>query len=181
MRLRLRLLRVILSALFRRKNFYFDDYSALHFTVMPSDCVLKYVGNDRYHAFMDLGRIDLLIRSGGWNTLLFEKLQPFVFTAHIRYCHPLQIFRRVTLYTRLIHWDNSSFWIEHIFKSEGTTIATAISKNGFIHRNKIVPTEYIFNLLNGEKIPSPYSVKKIPVLAAIEKLLRELRKEPKMS
>lgn len=175
MRLRLRLLRVILSALLRRKNIYFDDYSVLHFTVMPSDCVVKLVGNDRYHAFMDLGRVDLLIRSGGWNTLLFEKLQPFVFTAHIRYRHSLKLFQNFVLHTRLIHWSDSSFWMEHIFKSGNTTIATAISKNGFTYRNKIVPTEHIFNLLNGEKVGSRYSEGNISIINAFEKILRAIQ------
>jgi acyl-CoA thioesterase FadM len=176
MRLRFRLLRVILAALFRRKNLYFDGDSIVHFIVMPSDCVWKYVGNDRFHAFMDLGRIDLLIRSGGWKALFFEKLQPFVFTVHVRYRSPLKIFHPVILHTRLIHWNNSSFWLEHIFKSGRTTIATAISKNGFISGNKIVPTEHIFNLLNGQKVGSRCSDKKISAVVAIEKLLRELQR-----
>lgn len=175
MRLRLRLLRIILAALSRRKNLYLDGLSVLHFTVMPSDCVVNLVGNDRYHSFMDLGRLDLLIRLGGWHMLLFEHMQPFVFTAHVRYCEPLKMFQRFTVQTRLIHWNNSSFWMEHVFKSGRKTIATALSKNGFIYQNKIVSTERVFNLLNGEKVSSLYSEKKVSAVGAIEQLLKEIQ------
>ena len=175
MRLRFRILRVILAALCRRKDLYIDSLSILHFTVMPSDCVFTLVGNDRYHSFMDLGRLDLLIRLGGWRMLLFEQMQPFVFTAHVKYMLPLKMFKRFTVQTRLIHWNNSSFWMEHVFKSGRKTIATAVSKNGFTYQNKIVPTERVFNLLNGEKVSSLYPEKKISTVAAIERLLREIQ------
>jgi acyl-CoA thioesterase FadM len=175
MRLRFRLIRIILSALLRRKNLYLDDVSVLNFIVMPTDCVFNLVGNDRYHSFMDLGRLDLLIRHGGWHMLLFEKMQPFVFSTHVRYCMPLKMFQPFVLHTRLIHWSNTSFWMEHVFKSGRKTVATAISKNGFTYRNKVVPTEQIFNLLNGEKVGSLYPEKKISVLAAITRILRDIQ------
>ena len=175
MRLRFRLIRIILAALFRRKKLYLDGVSVLHFTVMPSDCVFTLVGNDRYHSFMDLGRLDLLIRHGGWHMLLFEKMQPFVFATHVRYCAPLKMFQPFALHTRLIHWSNTSFWMEHVFKSGRKTIATAISKNGFTYRNKVVPTEQIFNLLNGDKVGSLYPEKKISALVAIARILRDIQ------
>lgn len=175
MRLRLRLLRIILAALCRRKNLYLDGESVLYFTVMPSDCVFCLVGNDRYHSFMDLGRIDLLIRLGGWQTLWYEDMQPFVFTVHVNYCLPLKMFQRFELHTTLSHWNNTSFWMEHVFKSGRKTIATAISKCGFTHQNKVVPTELVFNVLSSEKITSIYPKRKITTVASMGKLLREIK------
>jgi len=173
MRLRLRLLRVILFALLRNNDLTYTGESVLHFTVMPSDCVIKLVGNDRYHSFMDLGRIDLLIRMGGWNTLLSQKLQPFVHTAHIRYRYPLAMFQRFVLRTRLVHSDNRFFLMEHIFECGKKIMATAISKNGLTLQGKIIPTSQIIRFINGEQIP--YAETNISVINAFEKLLRTLQ------
>lgn len=170
-----RLLRVILYALTRGRNLYISEPSILHLTVMPVDCVVKRVGNDRYHAFMDLGRIDLMLRLGGWNAFALQRLQPFVFTAHIQYRHPLRLFQNFVLQTRLKHWDNKFFWMEHIFKCGNRIMATAISRSGFTLDSRIFPTEAVFLLLNGEKVSSIYPQKNIAIIHAIEKLLRGLQ------
>jgi len=142
---------------------------------MPWDCVVKCVGNDRYHAFMDLGRIDLTIRLGGAKVFALQRLQPFVLSAHIQYRHPLRLFQRFVLQTRLKHWDNKFFWVEHVFKCGNRTMATAISRNGFTLDNRMVSTEAIFLLLNGEKVSSVYPPATISIVHAIDALLRSLR------
>jgi len=175
MRMYLRLLRVTLCALLIGRNLYISEPSILHFTVMPWDCVFRLAGNDRYHAFMDLGRIDLMIRMGGWNAVARHRLQPFVLAVHIQYRRPLRMFQRFVLQTRLKHWDNKFFWMEHVFKCGNRTMATAISRNGFTLDDRIVPTEAVFLLLNGEKVSSLYPLKNISVIHAIESLLRGLK------
>lgn len=170
-----RLLRVIVCALFRGRNLYISEPSALNFTIMPWDCVVKLAGNDRYHAFMDLGRIDLMIRMGGWNALALQGLKPFVMTAHIQYRHSLRMFQNFVLLTRLRHWDSKFFWMEHVFKCGNQTMATAISRNGFTLDDRLVSTEVIFQMLNGEKVSSIYPPKNISLIQAIEKLLRSLQ------
>jgi len=171
----LRLLRVVVCALLRRKNLYISQPSVLHFTVMPWDCVVKLAGNDRYHAFMDLGRIDLMVRMGGWNALAIQGLKPFVMTAHIQYRHSLRMFQDFVLQTRLRHWDSKFFWMEHVFKCGNRTMATAISRNGFTLDDRLVSTEVIFEMLNGEKVASLYPPKNISLIRAIEALLRSLQ------
>ncbi len=173
MRLRLRLLRVILFALFRNHDLTYTSESVLHFTVMPWDCVVKLVGNDRYHSFMDLGRIDLLVRMGGMNSLLSQKLQPFVHTAHIRYRYPLAMFQSFVLRTRLVHSDSRYFLMEHIFQCGKKIMATAVSKNGLTQQNRIIPTNRITRFINGEQIP--YAEANISIINAIEKILRSLQ------
>lgn len=169
----IRLLQVILAALLREKNITLTDESLLRFVVAPWDCVVKLAGNDRYHAFMDLGRIDLLIRMGGWPTLLSERLQPFVHTAHIRYRYPLRMFQGFILKTRLVHTDSSFFVMEHVFQSGNIVMATAISKNGFTQSGRIVSTREILRHLQGSEVT--YSENVMSVIRAIEKLLRGLQ------
>ena len=128
MRLRFRLLKMILAAIFRKRNFDMSDESVLHYIVMPWDCDIKLVSNDRYHAFMDLGRIDLIIRFGWWRIILKNKWEPFVKTADIRYRYPLRLFQRFTLRTRMMYWDKDYFWMEHSFERKGKTMATEIGR-----------------------------------------------------
>lgn len=175
MRMYLRLLRVIICALLRRRNLYISEPSVLNFMLMPWDCVVKLAGNDRYHAFMDLGRIDLMVRMGGWNALALQGLKPFVMTAHIQYRHSLRMFQNFVLLTRLRHWDSKFFWMEHVFKCGNRTMATAISRNGFTLDDRVVSTEVIFQMLNGEKVASIYPPKQISLIQALEKLLRSLQ------
>ena len=173
--MRIRLFRVILAALCRSRNLSFQDESVLGFTAMPWDCVVKYLGNDRYPAFLDLGRIDLLIRFGGWRALVEERLQPFVFTADIQYRHRLRLFQSFSLRTRLVHTDRNFFWMEHIFQCGHLIMATAISKIGMTFRSRIVPTQNILRLLYSENSRPPYPDTRINIVNGVEKLLRSLR------
>lgn len=173
MRLYFRLFRIVLSALCSRHDFPFNGDSMLHFTVMPWDCVLTLVGNDRYHSFMDLGRIDLMIRLGAWNALISERLQPFVQTAHIRYRYPLRIFQPFKLRTRLVYTDSRYFWMEHVFQSRNKVMATAISKNVLISHNKIMPTAHILGRIQAKIFFYPDT--RIAVVNALESLLRSIQ------
>ena len=134
MRMYIRFLRLFLSRLFRYE--FFDGVSSLSFRLMPWDCVVSKAGNDRYHAFMDMGRIDLLMKAGVYP----GSPHPFIYTSHIRHCAALRMFQRFQLTTRLVHTDKFFFWTEHVFESGGKVIATAVSKNGLLKWGKIMPT-----------------------------------------
>jgi acyl-CoA thioesterase FadM len=173
MRLRLRLLHIILAALCRSQTPVFNGESVLQFTVMPWDCVLRYVGNDRYHAFMDLGRIDLLIRLGAWDAVIRERLQPFVYTADIRYQRRLGLFQRFILRTRLVHADRKFFLMEHIFQCGQKIMATAISKNGLTRQERIVPTSILLKDIHWQQ--TEYDPVYLSAIERIERLLKGLK------
>ncbi len=173
MRMYTRLAWLLLAALFRWHGF--TGQSVLRFRVMPWDCVIKLMGNDRYHAFMDIGRLDLLLRLGGWHLLLAKKLRPFVYTAHIRYRYPLPLFRSFILRTRLIYVDGTFFWMEHIFECKGVTMATAISKNGLTWGDRIIPTRTIMQVQDLHKFHHFYSDQHITKLSAVENILRAMQ------
>lgn len=168
----IRLLYVMLVALLRNKSMAFSGESVLHFTVMPWDCVVRYVGNDRYHAFMDLGRVDLLIRLGALEAILTEKLQPFVFTADIRFQSRLGMFQRFRLRTRLIHSDKKFFLMEHIFQCGKKVMATAVSKNGLASNEKIVSTFALLEHIRWQHTRCDPT--NLAVIEAIEQLLRKI-------
>ncbi|WP_431217166.1 acyl-CoA thioesterase [Puia sp. P3] len=164
---------MVLAALLRVHGF--TGQSILHFTVMPWDCVIKLMGNDRYHAFMDMGRMDLLLRVGGWHVLVTKKLQPLVHTAHIRYRYPLSLFRPFILRTRLVYIDGTSFWMEHIFECRGVTMATAISKNVLASSDRVMPTRRIMQSLDLSSFEPLYSDQHISKISAVDKILRAMQ------
>jgi len=162
---------MILAALGRRRNYNIFEESVLRFVVMPWDCVLKFVGNDRYHAFMDIGRIDLIIRIGWWKIIWRHQWEPFVRTADIRYRYPLRMFQRFTLRTRIIYWDEYHLWMEHSFERRGRTVAVAISKNLAKNKKGVVSIEEALRLLKRD-IERPTCPLAVQIINDTEELLK---------
>ena len=174
MRQRFRFLHMIIWALCRRHDLNIEDESILRFIVMPWDCVVKLAGNDRYHSFMDVGRIDLVLRMGWGRGIVKYKWNPFVLTAHIRYRYPLKVFQKFKLRTKLIYWDKQYFWMEHIFECKGRILATAISKNGATNKNGIVSTESVFQSLD-QNMTCPPCPDRIILLREAENILKAVK------
>lgn len=173
MRLRIRLFLFIVKSIFIRKDKWQRD-SLLHFCVLPSDCVVRYMGNDRYHAFMDCGRIDLLIRLVGWKVIIRKNLRPFVYTSHIMYRKPLEIFTPFRLRTRIIHRDNYYFWIEHAFEQNGQVMAMAITKNGLCNYKKMMATKTIAGFCRIDFSGSPENPVQETAINDTERFLRRI-------
>jgi acyl-CoA thioesterase FadM len=155
MRLRIRILYVIFRY-FIARNTGSTKQSSLWFFVWPLDCVIKLMGNDRYHAFMDCGRIELLLRHLTWPFICKNKIHPAVYSCHIIHRKPLKLFCSFNLRTRMVHCDNKFFWIEHQFYQKGEVVALAISKNCLTSKNRIIPPWCIFALHKNELIKDSY-------------------------
>ncbi|MBN9379868.1 MAG: hypothetical protein J0H74_03830 [Chitinophagaceae bacterium] len=128
MRMRIRFLFVWLKAILRRKPMFTSKQSVLSFRVMPWDCVLRYMGNDRYHCFMDLGRMDLAYHLDLITVLRIKNLQPQVAGCFVRHYRPLKRFDRFVLRTYIAHIDGVSVWMAHDFEKDGIIYCSAISK-----------------------------------------------------
>jgi len=128
MRMRIRFLFVWLNALLRLKSVSTSKQSVLSFRVMPWDCVIRYMGNDRYLCFMDLGRMDLAYRLGWVNILRKKNLQPHVVGCFARYYRPLRCFDRFVLRTYLVHTNGVSVWLAHYFEKNSVIYCSSISK-----------------------------------------------------
>src|SRR5438309_5167727 len=111
MRMRMRLFIAWMRAIWRRKPGASPDQSVLSFRVTPWNCVLRYMGNDRYHSFMDLGRLDLAFRSGWINTLYKRGWQPQVVSCFSTYHKPLRLFDHFVLRTYVVHVNGVSIWM----------------------------------------------------------------------
>jgi acyl-CoA thioesterase FadM len=128
MNLILRLLLLLLGAS-RRSRLNVTDTSTLDLRVWPNDLdVQMHMNNGRFASVMDLGRIDLLVRSGFWREARRRGWYPLVGAIAIEYRRPLRVFQRYRLTTRILGWDERWFYIEQRFIRDGRVVAIATVK-----------------------------------------------------
>jgi acyl-CoA thioesterase FadM len=114
--------------------------SLLRFRVLPTDLdVNLHMNNGRYLAIMDLGRLDLMLRSGLWRPLWRNGWAPMAGGVVIRFRRELRLFERVVLHTRIAAWSDTTAVMEQIFyfadgPREGQMAACALIKAGFYDR-----------------------------------------------
>lgn len=140
MNLWLRLLRIIIGALFGRRLGFFET-SELSFRVWPHDLDLNvHMNNARYLALMDLGRADLIIRVGLHRVMMRESWQAVIGATNVRFRRPLKPFQRFRLTTRLLCWDDRWLYLEQrITTPDGALACAAVVKAVFIRKGARVP------------------------------------------
>lgn len=161
----------------RRKSILASKQSVLSFRVMPWDCVLRHMGNDRYHCFMDLGRVDIAYRLGLVTIIRIKNLQPQVAGCFVRHYRPLKHFDRFVLRTYIAHIDGVSVWLAHHFEKDGIIYCSAISKL------VAVSESYIFNFdcLNADQHllwKRPYKMNVGKLFDQGNALLKQLSSDP---
>lgn len=155
MNLWLRLLRIIVGSLLGRRIGLFEA-SRLRFRVWPTDIDLNiHMNNARYLSLMDLGRTDLIIRTGLHRLMLRHKWQAVIGGATVRYRRPLKPFQPLRLSTRLLFWDDRWLYLEQrITTADGATACVALVKAVFIHGGtRVSPADTI--AAAGHDTPSP--------------------------
>lgn len=144
MNLYIRCIFVWVGAFFRRKLKTLET-SVLSFYVLPNDLdIYGHMNNGRYLTMMDLGRIDLLLRSEIGNYALKQKWNPIIASSMMRYRRPLKVFQGYQLKTRIVAWDEKWFYIEQIFQRKGHEIATGFVKGLFVSSKGKISTRSIF-------------------------------------
>jgi acyl-CoA thioesterase FadM len=123
MRLRLRLLWLLLASLWREPMSALDE-SVLTLRVLPNDIDILRITNDRFIALMDLGRMDIAFRVGLIKAMWKRRWVPLATFATIRFRHPLKVFQRYQLRTRIVYWDEDTFYFQQHFERENRRVAT---------------------------------------------------------
>lgn len=129
--------------------------SVVSFRVMPGDLDQnRHLNNGRYLTMMDLGRFDLIARSGLTRELVKRRWYPVVRAATIRFRRPLDAFQRYDLRTRILAWDDEGFYVEQRFERAGSVLAIAVIKGIFLGpAGKVAPAELAELVAPG--MPSP--------------------------
>ena len=135
MNLILRMLRVLIAARFRPRVSALEE-TVVAFRVWLNDLdPLLHMNNGRYLTIMDLGRNDAYIRSGMSALVRRRGWFPVVAGETIRFRESLNPLQRYDLRTRLVGWDERSFYIRQVFVVGEREAAVAIVRIRFLRRS----------------------------------------------
>lgn len=165
MNLLLRLLKTVLAALWFRKRLHPLAVSELVLRVWPTDCDPNlHMTNARYPSMMDLGRLDLLIRTGMGRLMWKRRWSPVLGSMMIRYRRELRPFQLFRLKSRVMGWDGKWIYLEHVFETmDGEVAAVAIGRGVFVGAQGSVP---VAELLAAAGVPDAVSPPIPPAVAA---------------
>lgn len=144
MNLYVRLIKIVIAAILGRPIESFGE-SSITLRVWPNDLDFNlHMNNGRYLTLMDLGRFDLLIRTGLLRAVFRRRWMPVLAGATIRFRRSLDPFQRFRLRTRVLGWDAKSVIMEQIFETlDGQVAARALVRGVFRRKGGTVPTSDI--------------------------------------
>ncbi|MDB5860545.1 MAG: thioesterase [Ramlibacter sp.] len=178
MRLRLRFLLTLLQA-FMRSRLGVLNPSSIWLRVLPNDVDLLHVTNDRYLAYMDLGRNDLSVRIGLFAAVRKLRAYPVVRTLSIRFRHPARLFQKLELRTRILCWSEESAWFEQEFFLRGRSIGLAYCKAEMRTAKGVVSPRTLLDFGNNGAVQSPDRPPLIRLLEEQEQTMKAAQQEPK--
>jgi acyl-CoA thioesterase FadM len=163
MNLWIRLVWVLLTASRRGHLDVPRDASVLRFRVWPHDLdIAAHMNNGRYLTLMDLGRLDVMVRSGLWREVLRHKWTPIASAMTVRFQRELRLFQKFRLETRLLCWDAALVVMEQTFlidggPRDGQAAARALFKGGLYDRKekRFVEVARLMALLGVSEISPP--------------------------
>jgi len=157
MNLWFRLLKIMIFGLLG-KPVPWDEPTQVFFRVWPTDLDINlHMTNSRYLAMMDLGRVNMLLRTGLWRWIRREKYAPVIAGAMVRFRRPVEPFAPIALKTRFLGWDTKWLFIEHRMERRGELVCLAVVKAAFVAKTGPVLPAIIAQQLghSGEQKPLP--------------------------
>jgi acyl-CoA thioesterase FadM len=122
----------------------------LRVRTLPTDIdLLGHMNNGRYGSLFDLGRFDLLIRTGVWDTLREQGWYAVVASETITFRKSLQLWQRFTVETRLMGHDDRSVYMMHRAVVGGEVYAEMIVRARFLRKSGgVVRHDELFRALH---------------------------------
>lgn len=175
MRLRLRLLLLLISSIWRKPIRLLDE-SVLNLRVLPNDIDVRKISNDRFLALMDLGRMDIAFRSGLLKSMFKNKWVPLATLDTIRFRYPLKAFQTYQLRTRIVWWDEKTGYFKQVFERKGRVVATGYVCATFLGSNGPIPPDDILAEI-GQSSTKPSEPEVVVKLRELEALIHETQAE----
>ncbi|HSU47506.1 MAG TPA: acyl-CoA thioesterase [Arthrobacter sp.] len=128
----------------RRPPMHVWDPSSLPLRVLPTDIdIAMHVNNGMYLSLMDLGRFDLMVRSGVWKRMRRRGWTPVVSAETIAFRRSLQLWQEYTIETRIIGLDTKAIFFEQRMVADGEIYARAYIATRLVTRTGPVSQEDI--------------------------------------
>lgn len=128
----------------RRSPLSIWETSSLPLRVLPTDIdIAMHVNNGMYFSLMDLGRFDLMARSGTWKTIRGRGWTPVVAGETIAFRRSLQLWQRYTIETKVIGLDEKAIYFEQRMVVDGEIYARAHIATRLVSKGKPVSQDEI--------------------------------------
>lgn len=116
---RIRFILVMLQSLLSRKRELSEDFVLKFWAVPLIDTDVKLLFTQTYAQYMGLARWNLLFNSEFRSAALKKGWVPVTTKETMSYKRSVKAFDRVVLTTRLVHWNERRFYLEHVFTVKG--------------------------------------------------------------
>lgn len=122
--------------------------------------LLRHINNGQYFSLFDLGRYDLMARSGFWDTCRRRGWHPVVQAEQATFRKSVTLWKRFRLVTRLIGVDERCFYIEHRVVVDGEIYVRAYVAGRLVGPDGPVTIEEILRAAEetGHSVPEGFSV-----------------------
>lgn len=131
----LRTLWLVLVSARRRPKLSALDVSHTPFRVRLTDIdTLRHMNNGVYLSMADLGRMDLMIRSGMFDRLRAKGWYPVVANQTVSYRKSLDLWTKYDLQTKLLGVDDRGVYVQQRFVVDGEIHAEMIMRARFLKR-----------------------------------------------
>ena len=108
----------------------------IRLTTLPTDLdVLRHMNNGRYLSLFDLGRWDLLVRTGLWDAMRANRWYAVVSSETVTFRKSLALWQRFDVESRMIGHDDRAVYLEHRAVVDGEVYARAIIRARMMKRS----------------------------------------------
>ncbi|WP_223695305.1 acyl-CoA thioesterase [Leifsonia poae] len=111
------------------------DVAFTKFRVLPTDLdILKHMNNGVYLSIADIGRFDLLTRSGVWAIFKKRGWYPVVASETITFRKSLELWQPFIVESRILGFDEKAVYVEQRFTVDGEIYTQAFIRGRFLKR-----------------------------------------------
>lgn len=112
------------------------DVSRIRLTTLPTDLdILMHMNNGRYLSLLDLGRWDLLIRTGLFDAMKQRGWYAVVSSETITFRKSLELWQRFDVESRMVGHDHKALFMEHRAVVDGEVYARVIMRARVLRRS----------------------------------------------
>ena len=149
----LKLLLTIFSAHFRGRISP-EEPSEIHFSVWLTDVDASIMNHATMMTVMEMGRMDLMVRSGFFGLARKEKWYFPARSISVQFIRPLKVFQKATLFTKVFHVDEKWMYIEQKIVRNDKVIAVCIVKGTVKKGKESIPPHVIAKELGFSMLPA---------------------------
>ncbi|WP_026556255.1 acyl-CoA thioesterase [Arthrobacter sp. 35W] len=121
------------------------DASSMPMRVLFTDVDINmHINNGMYFSLMDLGRFDLLVRSGAWKVARRKGWNPVVNAETIAFRKSLKLGQRYTIESKVLGFDEKAMYFEQRMVAGGEIYARAYIAARLVGKKGPISNEEIF-------------------------------------